>query len=103
MTGPTASARYSRRSRRDGNAVVENGHVIAIQRDDAQITIEPGGQFELAARPITKDSELVTDLALHPRARRAFEERSTSHGSSIGLRPFGTRAASRGCRRLATT
>ena len=49
-------------AKKQGQAVIENGHTIAIQRNDAQITIEPGGQFELAARPITKDSELVTDL-----------------------------------------
>ncbi len=77
---------------RSGNAVVENGHVIAIQRDDAQITIEPGGQFELAARPITKDSELVTDLAAYVKELGEHSKALDLAWLSIGMRPFGTRA-----------
>jgi glutamate--cysteine ligase len=76
-----------------GNPFVENGHVIAVQRDDAQLTIEPGGQFELAARPITADAELVADL-------RAYVQELGEHSRTLGLawlacgmRPFGTRAA----------
>ena len=77
---------------RSGNAVVENGHVIAIQRADAQITIEPGGQFELAARPITKDSELVTDLAAYIKELGEHSRALDLAWLSIGMRPFGTRA-----------
>lgn len=77
---------------RSGNAVVENGHVIAIQRADAQITIEPGGQFELAARPITKDGELVSDLRNYVRELGEHSKALDLAWLSIGLRPFGTRA-----------
>jgi glutamate--cysteine ligase len=77
---------------RSGSEVVENGHVIAIQRDDAQITIEPGGQFELAARPITKDSELVTDLAAYVKELADHSKALDLAWLSIGMRPFGTRA-----------
>ena len=75
-----------------GTAVVENGHVIAIQRDDAQLTIEPGGQFELAARPITKDAELVTDLRAYVRELAEHSKPLGLAWLAIGLRPFGTRA-----------
>lgn len=78
---------------RSGSAVVENGHVIAIQRNDAQITIEPGGQFELAARPITKDAELVTDLAAYIKELGEHSRPLDLAWLSIGLRPFGTRAS----------
>ena len=74
-----------------GTPIVENGHVIAIVRDDAQITIEPGGQFELAARPISTDAELDVDL-------RAYVAELAEHSKTLGvawlacgLRPFGTR------------
>jgi glutamate--cysteine ligase len=76
---------------RRGNPVVENGHTIAIVRDDAQITIEPGGQFELAARPVTSDAELHTDLTAYV---AELAEASRTHGLAwlaMGLRPFGVR------------
>jgi len=75
-----------------GTPVVERGHAIAIARGDTQITIEPGGQFELAARPITDDHDFVADLRAHVAELAAA---STSLGLAwlaIGLRPFGTRA-----------
>lgn len=77
---------------RSGTAVIENGHVIAIQRDDAQITIEPGGQFELAARPITKDAELAADLAAYVKELADHSKALGLAWLSIGMRPFGTRA-----------
>lgn len=79
-------------ARRSGNAHVENGHVIAIQRNDAQLTIEPGGQFELAARPITKDSELVADLRAYIKELGDHSQALDLAWLAIGLRPFGTRA-----------
>jgi glutamate--cysteine ligase len=76
---------------RRGKPVQENGHTIALVRDDAQITIEPGGQFELAARPVTNDSDLVSDLATY---YAELAEHSRALGVAwlaCGLRPFGTR------------
>jgi glutamate--cysteine ligase len=65
--------------------------VIAIVRDDAQITIEPGGQFELAARPVTSDAELHTDLAAYIGELAAASRELGLSWLSCGLRPFGTR------------
>jgi glutamate--cysteine ligase len=80
-------------AKRGGQPVLENGHMIALARGDAQLTIEPGGQFELAARPVVTDQELVTDL----RAYLAdLAKASTELGLAwlaCGLRPFGTRAS----------
>jgi glutamate--cysteine ligase len=75
-----------------GTAIVENGHVIAVQREDAQITIEPGGQFELAARPITEDAELVTDLRTYVQELATHSQKLGLAWLACGLRPFGTRA-----------
>ena len=74
-----------------GDPVIEHGHAIAIARGDAQLTIEPGGQFELAARPVTDDHDLVSDLNAH---RTELAQTSKPLGLawlSIGLRPFGKR------------
>ncbi len=74
-----------------GDPVIEHDHAIAIARGDAQLTIEPGGQFELAARPFTDDLDLVADLNAH---RAELAQTSKPLGLawlSIGMRPFGTR------------
>jgi len=76
---------------RGGDPVLENGHAIAIARGDAQLTIEPGGQFELAARPVTDDRDLVTDLRAHAAELAAASKELGLAWLACGLRPFGTR------------
>ena len=46
-----------------GTPVKERGKTIALPRADAQLTIEPGGQFELAGRPVSDDREFAADLS----------------------------------------
>jgi glutamate--cysteine ligase len=75
-----------------GEPVIEHGHAIALARGDAQLTLEPGGQFELAGRPVSDDNIFAADLAAHV---KELGEASRALGLawlSIGLRPFGTRA-----------
>ncbi|NVB79499.1 MAG: glutamate--cysteine ligase [Kofleriaceae bacterium] len=74
-----------------GTPVLEHGHMIALQRDDAQITIEPGGQFELAARPVVKDGELGADLRAYLAELGAASQKLGIAWLSMGLRPFGRR------------
>lgn len=74
-----------------GTPVLEDGHAIAHAFDDTQLTIEPGGQFELAARPVADDRQFAADL---DRYRAALAEGSRALGLtwlSTGLRPFGGR------------
>ena len=71
--------------------VAERGHVIALTRGLDQITIEPGGQLELASHPMRDGSELAAALVEY---RRDLAEISRPLGLawlSIGFRPFGTR------------
>ncbi len=75
----------------NGTTVLEQGHAIAVARGDAQITLEPGGQFELAARPVADDRELVTDLRAYLAELAAASKGLGVAWLSIGLRPFGTR------------
>ena len=76
---------------RGGSPVLEDGHMIALSRGDAQLTIEPGGQFELAARPITDDRDFVTDLKSYVSELGAASRELGLAWLSAGLRPFGTR------------
>ena len=77
---------------RGGSPVLEDGHMIALSRGDEQLTIEPGGQFELAGRPVADDRDFASDLQHY-----VAELGAASHALGIswlatGLRPFGTRA-----------
>lgn len=74
-----------------GTPVREDGHVIAITREDTQITIEPGGQFELAARPVTDDKQFVADLHAYVAELAAASRSLDLAWMNAGLRPFGTR------------
>jgi len=75
-----------------GTPVREAGNTIALTRGDAQITIEPGGQFELAARPVSDDQLFVRDLRDYLRTLGEVSRDLGIAWLSTGLRPFGTRA-----------
>jgi len=77
---------------RSGTRVLEGDHMIAIQRGDEQLTIEPGGQFELAARPHVDDRLFVDELAAYVAELGATSRDLGIAWLSTGLRPFGTRA-----------
>jgi glutamate--cysteine ligase len=76
---------------RGGTPVLENGHMIALGRGDEQLTIEPGGQFELAARPVADDRDFAADLATYVGQLGAASRELGLAWLSIGLRPFGKR------------
>jgi glutamate--cysteine ligase len=77
---------------RGGTPVLEDDHMIALSRGDAQLTLEPGGQFELAARPVGDDRDFITDLNTYVDELGAASRELGLAWLSIGLRPFGTRA-----------
>ena len=76
-------------ARRGWEPVQERGHTIALTRGEAQITIEPGGQLELAAPPFADSRELPPLIAEY---RATLAEITRPMGLawlSIGFRPFG--------------
>ena len=76
---------------RGGTPVLEDDHMIALSRGDEQLTIEPGGQFELAARPISDDRDFVSDLKSYIAQLGVASRELGLAWLSTGLRPFGTR------------
>ena len=53
---------------RDGfgwDAVEEQGHLIGLQRNGANISLEPGGQFELSGAPLATIGEVAAELDQH--------------------------------------
>jgi len=77
---------------RGGTPVPEDDHMIALSRGDAQLTIEPGGQFELAARPVFDCRDFASDLEAYVTDLAAASRELGLAWLSTGLRPFGTRA-----------
>jgi glutamate--cysteine ligase len=71
--------------------VFEDGYMIALSRADTQLTIEPGGQFELAARPLHDDRDFVADLEGYVAELAAASRELGLAWLAIGMRPFGTR------------
>ena len=78
-------------AKRSGTPILEDGHMIALSRADAQITLEPGGQFELAARPVRTDLEFVADLRTYVAELAEVSRELGISWLSAGLRPFGGR------------
>jgi glutamate--cysteine ligase len=70
--------------------VLEGDHTIALTRGEDQITIEPGGQFELAARPVADDRDFAAELAEHAVALHEVSKPLGLTWLSTGLRPLGT-------------
>jgi glutamate--cysteine ligase len=76
---------------RGGSPVLEDGHMIALSRSDAQLTIEPGGQFELAGRPVEDDRDFAADLTAYVAELGLASRELDLAWLSTGLRPFGGR------------
>ncbi|HEY0192768.1 MAG TPA: glutamate-cysteine ligase family protein [Kofleriaceae bacterium] len=76
---------------RGGQPVLEDGHMIALSRGDAQLTIEPGGQFELAAPPFSDDRDFAAALAAYVTDLGEASRELGLAWLSIALRPFHTR------------
>lgn len=68
--------------------VRERGHIIALVKGNSQVTIEPGGQLELAARPVVYADELKADLKAFLADLAEPSQRFGLAWLSIGFRPF---------------
>ena len=69
--------------------VREEGNTIALVRGDAQVTIEPGGQLELAARPVNHTNEMREDLDGYVLELAGPSRRLGMAWLCVGFRPFG--------------
>lgn len=66
----------------------EDGHVVAMQREEDWVTLEPGGQIELSARPLLHLSAVRESLDVHC---RELQEVSAPLGVAwlgLGLHPI---------------
>jgi glutamate--cysteine ligase len=72
--------------------ITEAGHTIALSCTTSQITIEPGGQLELAGPPVDADAAFVELFASYRKKLAAISADLGLAWLSAALRPFGVRA-----------
>lgn len=67
-----------------------DGAVVALRRQRASVTLEPGGQFELSGAPQKTDVEAVAELDAHMQELLPLAEGTQVAFLGCGFRPLGT-------------
>lgn len=70
--------------------VREGDNIIALRRDGASVTLEPGGQFELSGGPQPTEVECTAELDAHLRELLPLAESLGIVFLGSGFRPLGT-------------
>ena len=68
--------------------VREGEHLIALLKDGASITLEPGGQFELSGAPFSTLAELQAEITANRDALLAWSADRPVVPVAVGLTPF---------------
>ena len=71
----------------DWEPVVENGFLIALKRDDASVSLEPGGQFELSGAPLENIHQTCGEVSRHLREVKEVADAMGAGFLSLGFRP----------------
>ncbi len=72
--------------------ILENGRPIALQRDKANVSLEPGGQFELSGRPVQTLHETCYEVHEHLDQVRTVAEPLGIGMLGMGFQPKWARA-----------
>ncbi|MEE9347916.1 MAG: glutamate--cysteine ligase [Robiginitomaculum sp.] len=65
----------------------EGEHVIALKKDGASVSLEPGGQFELSGAPLKTVHETCIEVNRHLREVREIADEVGAGFLSLGFRP----------------
>ncbi len=68
-----------------------NGELIALERDGASITLEPGGQFELSGKPLPTVHHTCAEFSQHYEELDAIAKPMGISWLACGFHPFATR------------
>ncbi len=71
----------------DWKPVYEGENVIALKRDDASVSLEPGGQLELSGAPVENIHQTCAELNKHLREVKEVNEEIGAGFISLGFRP----------------
>jgi glutamate--cysteine ligase len=68
--------------------ILEDGNIIALQRDGASITLEPGGQLELSGAPLRTIFETFAEFHAHLELVRGVSESLDIVWLGLGIHPI---------------
>ncbi len=72
-------------------AEVEGGPILALLKNGASITLEPGCQFELSGAPLETCHQICAEFRSHMAELAYFSERNGIKWLGFGFHPFATR------------
>ena len=67
--------------------VLEDGKVIALKRDKASVSLEPGGQLELSGAPLENIHQTCSEVNTHLREVKEIADEMGAGFLSLGFRP----------------
>ena len=67
--------------------VEENGYLIALKRDGASVSLEPGGQLELSGAPLETVHQTCREVSTHMREVKEVADEMGAGFLSLGFRP----------------
>ena len=71
----------------DWAPVFEDGNLIALKRDGASVSLEPGGQLELSGAPLEHIHQTCAEVSRHMREVREVADEIGAGFLSLGFRP----------------
>jgi len=71
----------------DWEPVLEDGNLIALKRDGASVSLEPGGQLELSGAPLEHIHQTCAEVSRHLREVREVADEIGAGFLSLGFRP----------------
>ena len=71
----------------------EGGPLIALLRDGASVTLEPGSQLELSGAPLLHAHQICAEFRAHLAEIAPFSQEKKIHWLGLGFHPFATRDA----------
>lgn len=77
----------------NAEAETEGGPLIALLRDGASVTLEPGSQLELSGAPLLHSHQICAEFRGHLAEIAAFSEARKIHWLGLGFHPFAARDA----------
>jgi glutamate--cysteine ligase len=75
------------RDRYGWKPVLESGHIIGLEKDGANISLEPGGQFELSGAPLENIHQTCDEVNVHLREVKEIAEEIGAGFMGLGAAP----------------